>query len=84
MKLAPHHHEVPDMVRKLTALLMLGAFLLLPLESAATTWTKVRYNGGAVQTKVIPRTGTTSSPSRPTSSASCSTTARSSISRPVR
>jgi hypothetical protein len=43
------------MARKLTALLMLGAFLLLPLESAATTWTKVRYNGGAVQTKVDPK-----------------------------
>lgn len=43
------------MIRKLTALLMLGAFLLLPLESAATTWTKVRYNGGPAQTKVDPK-----------------------------
>jgi hypothetical protein len=43
------------MLRKITALFMLGAFLLLPLEAEATTWTKVRYNGGAVQTKVDPK-----------------------------
>lgn len=43
------------MLRKLVATSLAAALLLQPLAAAATTWTKVRYNGGPLQTKVDPK-----------------------------
>lgn len=43
------------MLRRLFAALLVLAFALQPISALASTWTKVRYNGGPVQTKVDPK-----------------------------